>query len=114
VATALGSSDLSVDGFSERILFIRTVKLRWDRKKMAGRLGHPHATVRTWERGGIPHDVLAVADRYEAVCAEEGLTIPADWLLRGGFHIWSELTAVDMPSGQMELAYVQPPEIQAV
>lgn len=95
---------IRIDGFAERILFIRTVKLRLHGTQMAKRLGVPHSTLKTWENGTKPQDILEVADRYVAACDEAGISVTADWILRGGFAIWSCLTPVDMPEGQMELA----------
>lgn len=99
--------DLSIQGFEERILFIRTVKLRLHGTKMAALLGVPHATLKTWENKenpAKPRDIVDIADRYVRVCADHGITITADWLLRGGVQFSSYLTSVVLPQGQMEFA----------
>lgn len=98
--------DLTVAGFEERILFLRAVKLRLHGTQMAVLLGIPHATLKSWERKDSPskpRDIVDIADRYVKVCAEAGLEVSADWILRGGAQLSSYLTDLPMPAGQMEL-----------
>lgn len=100
--------DLRIEGFEERILFIRTVKLRLHGTKMAALLGVPHATLKTWENKenpAKPRDIVDIADRYVKVCADHGITITADWLLRGGLQLSSYLTSVDLPQEQTQFDF---------
>lgn len=104
---------LGITGFAERIIYLRAVKLNLHGTQMAVLLGVPHTTLKTWEtkpepgvKPRLPRNIVDIADRYVSVCAEAGLEVDPDWILRGGCAIWSYLTGVEMPQGQMELPYV--------
>lgn len=76
------------DSFAVRLAIIRT-ELGKNMSDMAELVGYPTATYRTWEKGAMPHDLVAVAKRIEERTGYDAL-----WVIRGGLLLSTQLHLV--------------------
>lgn len=87
----------------ERIRKARTT-LKMDQDEFARVFGVTNKAVSQWETGTtVPRRALEFAHKVEALAAERGVSVPAQWLLFGGTSIRCNTD----PDG-LELAYSDP------